>query len=61
LRGQPGVALRRAETGVDRVRRFRDLRYGARSRKAVRRVEAIAQGGNSRFVVTNLVGAPRWL
>jgi hypothetical protein len=59
------VAVRRAETGVDKVRRFRDLRYGARSwkaeRRVVARVEATAQGGDSRFIVTNLAGAPRWL
>ena len=59
------VAVRRAETGADKVRRFRDLRYGARSwkveRRVVARVEATALGSDSRFIVTNLTGAPRWL
>ena len=59
------VAVRRAETGDARVRRFRDLRYAARSwkveRRVIARVEATAQGGDSRFIVTNLAGAPRWL
>jgi hypothetical protein len=59
------VAMRRAETGADKVRRFGDFRYGARSwkveRRVVARVEATAQGGDSRFIVTNLAGAPRWL
>jgi hypothetical protein len=60
------VAVRRAEEGADKVRRFGDLRYGARSwkgkeRRVSARVEATAQGGDSRFVVTNLAGAARWL
>ena len=59
------VAVRRAETGADKVRRFRALRYGARSwkvdRRVVARVEATALGSDSRFIVTNLTGAPRWL
>ena len=59
------VAVRRAEDGADKVRRFGDFRYGARSwkveRRVVARVEATAQGGDSRFIVTNLAGTPRWL
>jgi hypothetical protein len=59
------TALRRAEAGADKIRRFRDLRYAARSWKAERRViarvEATRQGGDSRFIVTNLTGTPRWL
>jgi hypothetical protein len=60
------VAVRRAEEGSDKVRRFRDFRYAARSwkakeRRVVARVEATTQGSDSRFVVTNLAGAPRWL
>jgi len=59
------VAVRRTETGADKVRRFGDFRYGARSwkveRRVVARVEATAQGGDSRFIVTNLTGTPRWL
>jgi hypothetical protein len=60
------VAVRRAEEDTDKVRRFRDLRYAARSwkgkqRRVIARVEATRQGGDSRFVVTNLAGALRWL
>jgi hypothetical protein len=60
------VAVRRAEEGADKVRRFRDLRYAARSwknkeRRVIARVEATTLGSDSRFVVTNLAGAPRWL
>jgi len=59
------VALARAEADTDKVRRFGELTYAARSWKALRRViarvEATRQGGDSRFIVTNLSGAPRWL
>lgn len=59
------VAVRRAEEGCERVRGFADLTYAARSWKAERRViarvEATRQGSDSRFIVTNLAGAPRWL
>ena len=59
------VAVRRAESGDVKVRRFRDLRYAARTwrieRRVIARVEATAQGGDSRFIVTNLAGTPRWL
>jgi Transposase DDE domain group 1 len=59
------TALRRAEDGTEKVRRFCDLRYAAKSwtveRRVVARIEASAQGGDSRFIVTNLTGTPRWL
>jgi Transposase DDE domain group 1 len=59
------VALRRVEEKADKVRTFRDMTYAAGSWKALRRViarvEATRQGGDSRFIVTNLKGAPRWL
>lgn len=59
------VAVRRAESGDVKVRRFRDLHYAARTwrieRRVIARVEATAQGGDSRFIVTNLAGTPRWL
>ena len=32
-----------------------------RVRAFIARVEATAQGGDSRFIVTNLAGTPRWL
>ena len=59
------VAVRRAETGEAKVRRFRELRYGARSwkveRRVIARVEATPLGSDSRFIVTNMAGGPRWL
>lgn len=59
------VAVRRAEEGTEKVRRFGDLTYAAKSwkveRRVIARVEATCQGGDTRFIVTNLAGAPRWL
>jgi hypothetical protein len=59
------VAVRRAEEDGEKVRDFADLTYAARSwkaeRRVVARVEATRQGSDSRFIVTNLSGAPRWL
>jgi hypothetical protein len=59
------VAVRRAEEDGEKVRDFADLTYAARSWKALRRViarvEATRQGSDSRFIVTNLAGSPRWL
>jgi hypothetical protein len=59
------VAVRRVEEGAEKVRRFGDLTYAARSwkveRRVIARVEATCQGGDSRFIVTNLAGPPRWL
>ena len=59
------VAVRRAEENADRVRRFGDLLYAAKSwqveRRVIARLEATRMGGDTRFIVTNLSGAPRWL
>ena len=48
-----------------KVRRHSAFRYAARSwktlRQVVARIEASHHGTGSRFVVTNLKGAPRWL
>jgi len=59
------AAVRRAQGEAVKVRRFGAFRYAARSwqveRKVVARIEASAQGSDSRFIVTNLAGAPRWL
>ena len=48
-----------------KVRRYAELRYGAKSwkteRRVVARIEASAQGLDSRFIVTNLEGTPRRL
>jgi Transposase DDE domain group 1 len=59
------AAVRRAQGEALKVRRFGEFRYAARSwhalRKVVARVEASTRGSDSRFIVTNLAGAPRWL
>jgi Transposase DDE domain group 1 len=59
------VALRRVDEKADKVRAFRDLTYAAGSwktqRRVIARVEATRLGGDTRFIVTNLKGAPRWL
>jgi hypothetical protein len=47
------------------VRRYGEFRYAARSwhieRRVVARVEASDRGTDSRFIVTNVAGTPRWL
>ncbi len=59
------AALGRIEGEAGKVRRFGAFRYAARSwtalRQVVARVEASSHGSDSRFIVTNLAGAPRWL
>jgi hypothetical protein len=60
------AAVRRAEQDADKVRSFHDFRYAARSwksneRRVIARIEATRQGSDTRFVVTNLSGTPRWL
>src|SRR5712671_7524635 len=49
----------------DKVRRYGELRYAAKSwkteRRVIARVEAGPQGADSRFIVTNLRGLPRML
>jgi hypothetical protein len=59
------AAVRRAQGEAQKVRRFGAFRYGAKTwhaeRRVVARIEASAQGSDTRFVVTNLAGAPRWL
>jgi hypothetical protein len=59
------AAMGRVEGEADKVRRYGEFRYAAKTwqveRQVVARVEASAQGNDSRFVVTNLNGAPRWL
>ena len=50
---------------AEKVRRYGDFRYAARSwnveRRVVARVEAGPQGADSRFIVTNLPGLPKAL
>jgi hypothetical protein len=59
------AAVRRAEEDADKVRSFHDFRYAAKSwtveRRVIARIEATRQGSDTRFVVTNLTGTPRWL
>jgi hypothetical protein len=59
------AALGRVQGEGDKVRRYGEFRYAARSwqveRHVIGRIEASAQGSDSRFIVTNLKGAPRWL
>ncbi|MGH7185433.1 MAG: IS1380 family transposase, partial [Pseudomonadota bacterium] len=48
-----------------KVRCYAEFRYAAKTwnvqRQVIARIEASAQGSDSRFVVTNLKGTPRWL
>jgi hypothetical protein len=59
------AAVGRVAGEAPKVRRFGAFRYAAGSwateRKVVARIEASSHGTDSRFIVTNLEGAPRWL
>jgi hypothetical protein len=59
------TAVTRTQDEGSKVRRYGAFRYAAKSwhaqRQVIARVEASAQGSDSRFVVTNLKGTPRWL
>jgi hypothetical protein len=59
------TALERLEGGAAKVRRFGEFAYAAETwhveRRVIARVEASDKGADSRFVVTNLAGTPRWL
>jgi hypothetical protein len=59
------AALERVEGGAAKVRRFGEFAYAAETwgteRRVIARVEASDKGADSRFVVTNLAGTPRWL
>jgi hypothetical protein len=59
------AALARLDDKAEKVRRFAGFAYAARSwklaRRIVARIEASAQGGDSRFIVTNLAGTPQAL
>ena len=59
------AAVSRALGKAEKVRRYGEFPYAAKTWRAVRRViarlEASPQGSDSRFIVTNLAGAPRWL
>jgi hypothetical protein len=59
------AALGRIDGEADKVRRYGELRYAAKSwqveRRVIARVEAGPQGADSRFIVTNLAGLPKSL
>lgn len=59
------AAMERVEGGAPKVRRYGAFRYAAKTwsveRRVVARAEAPSQGSDSRFIVTNLRGAPGWL
>jgi hypothetical protein len=59
------AALARVEGEAEKVRRYGERAYAAKSwsteRRVITRVEASVHGSDSRFVVTNLRGTPRWL
>jgi hypothetical protein len=59
------AALGRVQGEAEKVRRFGELSYAAKTwsveRRVIARVEASPQGSDTRFIVTNLEGAPRWL
>ena len=59
------AALGRLDGEGDKVRRYGDFRYAAKSwtveRRVIARVEAGPQGADSRFIVTNLPGLPKSL
>ena len=57
--------MERVEGQADKVRRYGEFAYAAKTwgveRRVIARVEASDKGADSRFVVTNLAGIPRWL
>jgi hypothetical protein len=59
------AAVSRIEGGGAKVRRFGEFAYAAKTwsteRRVIARVEASDRGTDSRFIVTNLAGTPRWL
>jgi hypothetical protein len=60
------VALDRLDAATDqKVRRYAEFRYGAKTwkteRRVIARIEASGQGVDSRFIVTNLTGLPKSL
>jgi hypothetical protein len=59
------AAVSRVQGKAPKVRRHAEFRYAAKTwqtlRRVIARLEASPQGSDSRFIVTNLAGAPRWL
>ena len=59
------AAMARVEGEAEKVRRYAEFAYAARSwdaeRRVIARIEISERGSDSRFIVTNLRGTPRWL
>jgi hypothetical protein len=59
------AAVARALGEAEKVRRYGEFRHAAKSwkveRRVIGRIEASPQGSDSRFIITNLAGTPRWL
>jgi hypothetical protein len=59
------AAVARLEGEAAKVRHYDDFVYAARTwgteRRVIARIEASDRGADTRFIVTNLAGAPRWL
>ena len=59
------AALGRLDGAGEKVRRYGDFRYAAKSwtveRRIIARVEAGPRGADSRFIITNLPGLPKML
>ena len=59
------AAMSRVEGEAPKGRRYGEFRYAAGTwaieRRVIARIEASDQGSDTRFIVTNLEGAPRWL
>jgi hypothetical protein len=59
------AAVSRIEGEADKVRRFGEFAYAAKTwnteRRVIARIEASGRGSDSRFIITNLAGTPRWL
>jgi hypothetical protein len=59
------AALGRVAGEAEKVRRYGEFRYAAGTwqaeRRVIARIEASDRGTDSRFIVTNVAGTPRWL
>jgi hypothetical protein len=59
------AALERVAGAAAKIRRHDEFRYAAKTwsteRRVIARIEVSDRGTDSRFIVTNLAGTPRWL
>ena len=59
------AAVARLEGEATKVRRYAEFGYAAKTwaveRRVIARIEASERGADSRFIITNLPGTPRWL